>query len=310
MAYEYEKNEWESYNENYPLDKQPDSLITKTKLDRMEAGIERSSMSIDTGNIGFSNDENPSVSVTVDEIEHTRKINILFPKQKEVESGASIDDSTFNKNTTWSSQKINTLVNEINQKIDDLSYEPITIQSFTNNVGTVEKGNTVNSITFNWATNKVPQELTLNGIPLDVVLHSTTITDIITSNTSYILRAVDEKQATSTKTSTISFVNGVYYGKAELIELKDMTSTFIRSLEKRLSSSAKFTFTVNAGQDEHIYFVCPLAYSQPSFYVGGFEGGFKLLGEFNFTNQYNYSERYNIYVSEQPNLGVTTVECK
>lgn len=310
MAYEYEKNEWESYNENYPLDKQPDSLITKQKLDRMELGIERSSMSLETGNIGISNDENPSVSITIDEIEHTKKLNILFPKQKDVQSGASINDDTFNKNSTWSSEKINSLINDINDRIEDLSYEPIQISSFTNNVNTVEKGNTINTITFNWSINKIPVELTLNGNPIDTVMHSATITDIITGNTTYILRAVDEKDAVSTRTSSVSFVNGVYYGVGESINIGQMTSSFIRGLQKRLSSSAKFTFSVSAGIDEYIYFACPSSYSQPSFYVGGFEGGFELLGSFKFTNQYQYTENYNIYVSTNANLGDTTVECK
>ena len=233
MAYEYEKNEWESYNENYPLDKQPDSLITKQKLDRMELGIERSSMSLEAGNIGISNDENPSVSITIDEIEHTKKLNILFPKQKDVQSGASINDDTFNKNSTWSSEKINSLINDINDRIEDLSYEPIQISSFTNNVNTVEKGNTINTITFNWSINKIPVELTLNGNPIDTVMHSTTITDIITGNTTYILRAVDEKDAVSTRTSSVSFVNGVYYGVGESINIGQMTlQDIIKELSK------------------------------------------------------------------------------
>lgn len=310
MAFSYEKNNWDSYNENYPLDKQPDSLITKEKLDRMEKGIERNSMSLETGNIGYSDTDTPVVSFTTDEVEHSKKINILFPKQKDVQQGATINDNTFNKDSTWSSDKLNGLFNDIKNQLDDLSYVKIVIESFSNNVNMVEKGNTINTITFNWTINKIPKELTLNGIPVDTVLHSTTITDIITSNTTYALRAVDEKDNVSTKSTSVSFLNGIYYGTGEKVEFGQLTSAFIRGLNKKLSSSAKTTFTVNAGNDEYIYFACPSSYAQPTFWVGGFEGGFSLLGTFKFTNQYQYSENYNIYVSNEPNLGSTTVECK
>ena len=39
MAYEYEKNDWEGYLESKPITQQPDAIITKVKLDRMENGI-------------------------------------------------------------------------------------------------------------------------------------------------------------------------------------------------------------------------------------------------------------------------------
>ena len=44
-----------------------------------------------------------------------------------------------------------------------------------------------------------------------------------------------------------------------------------------------------------------------TFTVGGFVGGFEKVGQYSYTNQYNHIEMYDIYKSENPNLGKTTV---
>ncbi|MDD3121929.1 MAG: hypothetical protein PHC62_00270 [Candidatus Izemoplasmatales bacterium] len=308
MPYEYEKNDWESYDEKYPIEKQPDSIITKNKLDRMELGIERSNMTFETGNIGISNTENPSVSIVVDEVDHTRKLNILFPKQKEFE-GAIIDDQDAKEDATWSSAKINQLVTTLINQVNELSYKKIEIETFTSNITLAEKGSTINKIIFNWKMNRVPMELTLNGKDITTALQSITVSDLITEDTMFTLRAIDEKGGTSSKAVTISFVNGIYYGASTLTP-NTITSAFIRTLTKQLSSTTRIQFQLTALENQYIYYACPVKYEQPRFFVGGFEGGFYLLTTVDFINEYNHTEKYNIYISTNSNLGYTIIDCK
>lgn len=309
MSYEYIKNNWDSYDESVDISKQPDAIITKKKLDKMEAGIERASMSIEIGNITTDNDK-ASASITVDEFSHSRKINIAFPKSKSDSENASIDDNNSSENSTWSSSKIESLFDDLNQKISDLSYERIEIKTFSNNLGTVEKGNSYEIIDFNWSLNKIPTTLKFNGNEIDVTLSSLKYPTTINKNTSFVLEAIDERNYSSSKTTSVNFVNGIYYGKGSLYNIDEITSDFVLTLTKVLSSSYKKTFTVNTSVDEYIYFIYPTSLGTPSFYVGGFEGGFDSIGNFDFTNSYGYTESYTVYVSSNENLGNTTVEVK
>ena len=284
MAYEYEKNDWEGYLESKPLTQQPNAIITKIKLDRMENGIERANMTFEAGNITISNDENPSVSFTTDEINHTRKLNIAFPKQKASTGGASINDSEESDKSTYSSNKIASLVNDLNEKIEDLSYKKINIDSFSCSPSTAENGQTINTINLSWKTNTTPVSLMLNGSALPATQTSAKITDIITNNTTYTLIATDKKNNSNTKSAGISFLNGVYYG------------TYTKETDfTNIAAVMKTRFTKNLGT--------------PTFYVGGFEGGFDKIGSFAFKNSYEYTTQYDIYVSTNDNLGSTTVQC-
>lgn len=77
MASNYEKNRWELYNPNIPNDQQPDSFITKSKLEKMEQGIEEASIELEVGTIK-KGDEFKAIIVE-DEITKTRKINFVYP---------------------------------------------------------------------------------------------------------------------------------------------------------------------------------------------------------------------------------------
>ena len=127
----------------------------------------------------------------------------------------------------------------------------------------------------------------------------------IKSNKTYTLKATDERDAEATKTTAISFLNGVYWGVAE--DKSSFDSAFILSLTKGLQGSKAKTFTVTAGALQHIYYAIPSRYGTPSFKVGGFEGGFAKVATIEFTNASGYAENYDIYKSDNPGLGNTTV---
>ncbi len=196
---------------------------------------------------------------------------------------------------------------EVKKALADLSYEEIQITTFTNNVGTAEIGSAVTAVTLSWATNKTPSSLTLDGTSIDTSLTSQTLTgQSITADKTFTLSATDEREAIMSKTTSITFLNGVYWGASTAVSTFD--SAFILGLTKGLQSSRAKTFTVNAGADQYIYYACPYHYGTASFNAGGFDGGFSLAGTVSFTNASGYTENYDVYKSDNANLGNTTVK--
>lgn len=196
---------------------------------------------------------------------------------------------------------------ELEKRIAELLYKAISITSFTNNVGTAEKGETVTAVTLNWSLNKAPKTLTLDGETLDTGLRTKQLTDQnITSNKSWTLTATDERDTTVSKTTEIAFYNGAYYGAATLPT--NIDSAFVLTLTKVLTSSRKRTITVTAGEGEYIFYAIPSSFGTPAFFVGGFEGGFNLVKTFQFTNSKGYTEEYSVWQSANAGLGATTVE--
>ena len=101
-------------------------------------------------------------------------------------------------------------------------------------------------------------------------------------------------------------MNGVYYGVCRADE--EWTSEAIRSLTRKLQNSNSITFTVEAGEGQHIVFALPPRYGIPNFNVGGFDGGFTKVTTFSFTNASGYTENYAVWLSDNAGLGKTTVK--
>lgn len=201
----------------------------------------------------------------------------------------------------------NDFTDEYMQMIQDLAYVPIAISSFTNNVNTVEMGSTVTDVTLNWTLNKEPESQKVDSETIEKTLRTKQFTgQSIQADKTYTLSATDEREKTVTKTTKITFYNGVYWGAAEEQEAFD--SAFILSLTKGLQASRTKTFTVNAGAGQHIYYAVPSRYGACSFNVGGFDGGFGKVATIEFTNASGYAEDYDIYKSDNAGLGSTTVK--
>ena len=214
-----------------------------------------------------------------------------------------VEQSVFDEHVTNSTNRIDIL----ESKISDLLYEAITFTKFTNNVGTVEKGSTVNTVTLTWATSKAPSTLTLDGSTIDVGLTSHTYTNLaLTSNRTFNIKATDERDASATKSTSVSFVNGVYYGAINGGTTID--NAVILGLTRKLQSSKTLAFTTTAGDGQYIIYALPASYGTPSFNVGGFDGGFNLNTTFDFTNASGYTESYNVWLSDNVGLGETTVK--
>lgn len=192
------------------------------------------------------------------------------------------------------------MVGSLRDEIDAL--HPLAISSFTVTPNLAEKGSTVTSESFQFAVNRLGVALTLEG---DAVKGSSaTRADALTTDKTYTLRAV-LNGAEKTATASIWFVAPVYYGVSSDYALADGT---VLALTRVLTTSRARTFTVNAGEGQVILYALPEALGVPVFKVGGFEGGFALVGAFDFTNASGHTERYRLYRSVNTGLGNTTVE--
>lgn len=224
------------------------------------------------------------------------------------ESVGVVTDPTLSNDGEAADAKVTgDAIAEINSKIADLMYEPISITSFTNNVGTVEIGSTVTNVTLSWKTSKTPTALTLDGASIDTSLTSTSSSNMsIATDKTWTLVATDERDATSTKTTKITFLNGVYYGVVD--NGTTINNEAIIGLTKKLQSTKSITFTTTANDGQYIVYALPADYGTPAFNVGGFDGGFSLKSTFDFTNASGHTESYCVWISDNTSLGATTVK--
>lgn len=195
-------------------------------------------------------------------------------------------------------------LDEMSTNISNLLYKPMTITSFTNNKNVVEKGTVINDVILNWDLNKQPKTLTLDGQSVDVSLRKEEIRKSITGNTTFTLEATDERGAKSTKQTSITFLNGVYYGVSGA-DIKD-SSGILNLQSKVLSDTRSRKINVNAGQGQYIYYCVPSRLGNCRFVVNGFEGGFNKT-TVEFKNPQGFTENYDVWKTTNANLGNTDV---
>lgn len=200
----------------------------------------------------------------------------------------------------------------VKRRLDDLEYIPIAIESFTNNIGTVEIGRTITSVTFSYRFNKkasLIESANINDQDVSPSEANVTFPVNISSTTSYTLTAVDLREATATARTTINFYNRLYYGASTAPVTYD--NAFLLGLSgSKLTNSKANTITVNATSGKYIYYCIPTRLGTPTFNVGGFDGGFTKVDTISHTNASGYTESYDIYKSDNASLGNTTVTAR
>lgn len=195
-------------------------------------------------------------------------------------------------------------INEVNKRLSDHLYSPISISSFsiTNpSGGKAELGSTVENISLKWVLNKTPITLTLNGESIEVSDRTATV-----SGTSATLTATDERDATANSSVSVKFLNGVYYGAAPAPT--EINSEFLWTLTKELTTSKTKTFNITVDSEEYLWYAVPTRFGTCSFVVGGFAGGVPLVDTIAFTNPSGYQEDYYVYRSVNPGIGTKRVE--
>ena len=189
----------------------------------------------------------------------------------------------------------------------DLNYKAIDITKIScTAAGTHEMGAVINDFTISWTLNKAPASQILAGVALEADVRQKEYTgQNITANQSFTLAVTDERGATDSASTSISFLNGVYYGVME--DGTTIDSVAVLALTRNLQGSRGITFTANAGATQRIAYAFPSRYGTPTFNVGGFEGGFRKASTISFKNASGYTENYDVWLSDNVNLGSTSV---
>ena len=193
----------------------------------------------------------------------------------------------------------------LKQQMDNIT-NPFNISSFTISQSTAQIGSSVN-ITLQWSYSKndIINQF-LNDEALDIATRQKSYSNI-TTNQNYTIKVTSTSNDTKTKSVSIRFCNGIYYGKSSS---STYNADLIKSFTKVLSDTKARTITVNALAEEYIFYCIPSRLGTPNFNVGGFDGGFTKVSTISFTNSDNYTENYDIYKSTNSNLGNTTVVIK
>lgn len=198
----------------------------------------------------------------------------------------------------------------------DLHYEVITIDTFTNSrAGTYELGRFFDSVSLYWVLNKTPVSHTITvkdstGTKTYSIEPGTDFAMYnnlyIHTDTTYTMTVTDERGATATKETAVKFQNCLYYGVLE--DGAQIDSATIMGLTKKMQATKKTSFTANPGATQRIAFALPSRYGYPVFYVNGFAGGFYKATTFDFTNAYGYTENYDLWLSDELELGETSID--
>ena len=214
----------------------------------------------------------------------------------------------------WELTSIDTALDDIKNVLDGLTYVPIAISSFSVSPSVVEIGSTVTSVTATYSLNKVPVSLKLDNATADPKASGTIVkSDLtLTADKVWKLDASDAGSATKppttvTKSVTTYFRNKIHFGVAASVTVDDSLLLSALATHEFATGRAK-TFTVNAGANQYIWFACPYSFGTPKFKVGGFDGGFRLMSTFTHTNASGYESNYQVWRSDNPSLGSTTVE--
>lgn len=214
----------------------------------------------------------------------------------------NIIDTKIADNSTYSNPASDTIV-DFRTALDYILYYDLSINLTCNRSTVLENGAKLTNITFEWTYNKpiVSQSFNNEGLPLDQRRYIYNQT--LTSNKEFKLFATDERK-TFTRTISFQFRNGRYWGTSSNLSLENED---ILELQKELSTGRGKTFTVNANEGEYIYYCYPMSWGAANFSVGGFTGGFELVGNINFRNSLGHAEMYYIYRSTNHSLGDTVV---
>ena len=195
-------------------------------------------------------------------------------------------------------KKLNTMIWDIQNPFDILT---LSVEPHITQIGSTVSAN----LTWDYTHSTIKSQ-TINDEVIENALRAKIFTEVSTTTT-YTLAATSNSDVKKSKSATITFANGVYYGKSTT---STYDSALINSLTKQLSNSKDRTITVNAGVGEYIFYCIPSRLGDCSFNVGGFDGGFSKVATVNFTNSDNYQENYDIYKSDNANLGNTNVTIK
>lgn len=205
----------------------------------------------------------------------------------------SIVDNITAQEVSYDNQNYPELEN-VKKALDQLLHKDLAV-SISVNPSQAEKGTSVDKITFTWNYNKsniISQKF--NNEDIDKNLRSIIINGPIVDNIKGTIIGSDGDQQVQA-TAQLTFYYSIYY-------INSINQPNFEECSRQLVNSRRGTFTVNARDNEYIWFLVPIELGEPTFTVGIFSGGFYKYAESSYNNI-----TYNIYRSDNHSLGNTTV---
>lgn len=225
--------------------------------------------------------------------------------ETEKQSVIAAINELFSSVEDMDASKLANRVETLEKQVAALSDEALAFTAASISPSVVEIGTAVPSVAIKWTLNKTPQRLYVNGVDTPPNTTAKSVVGPFVKDTDFTIKATFEKGEQAMRTVSLRFLRSVYFGAAEAP--REYTSDFVLSLTANLRTDRKRTFTVDAKDDQYIYFCSPVAYGECTFTMDGFVGGFELAKMMDVTNASGHLETYYIYKSEQPNLGKCTV---
>lgn len=192
--------------------------------------------------------------------------------------------------------------NTVKKALDYLLYKEPVITTFSNDINAVEIGSTVNDVTFTFGTNKDKKLEALNidnGIGSVLGKTSTTASGLnLTKDTTFTLTAKDEKGKVVTKTTSIKFLNSVYFGASNL-DVK--TSADVLALaNNKLASSKNMSATFDCSGGKYIYIAMPITFGlkPTNFKIGGLANSAWDVTTISITNAHKHVASYAVFKSQ------------
>ena len=200
---------------------------------------------------------------------------------------------------------ISETITDYKTALDYLLYYDLTISLSCNQPTNLEVGESLNSITFTWNYNKDGISFqSFDGENIrDLSIREYTYNTPLSENKTFTLKASDERK-TFSKSISFNFKYGRYWG---VNASETLSGSDISSLNKELSNGRGKTFTVFCGEGLYIYYCYPMSWGVATFSVGGFVGGFELVGTVAFSNSKGDTSDYYVYRSTNHSLGNITV---
>lgn len=200
----------------------------------------------------------------------------------------------------------------VESALDYLLYVPLTIDSFSNNVGTVEIGSTVSTVGLSWAYNKdVTSQSIDNGIgSLTISLRAYSHSTSFTTDRTYILTASDGTQ-TPTSTTSVSFRHYRYWGASSSTSLNSSGILGLGALTGEYGGKEFATTQVKGAttdwyiqtSSEYLYYAYPASWGDATFFINGLQNTAFTKTVVAFTNASGNTTNFNVYRSDNKSTG-------